>query len=410
MSDGITIRPAEPAELARYWDTAVAAFGWADPPDDMGAFLGAIVDTERMLAAVDGDAIVGVAGAFPFRMTVPGGEVDAAGVTLVGVLPSYRRRGILTRMMDRLLDDATRAGEPVAYLWASEDAIYQRFGFGLAALFADMEIERHRATFLGDPPASGRMRLLSPAEALGVLPALYETCRRQTPGAFGRSRAWWERHRFRDTSDERDGGSRLRIGVWELEGVPRGYALWRTRASWSDGVTRGRLHVSEAVGLDPVATREVWRFLFSVDLVDRVTAEHLPADHPLLYLLDEPRRLGLKFTWPLWLRVVDVEGALEGRRYASDGSVVFELVDRFRPANAGSWRLESSAGQSRCERTDAVPDLRLTANELGAVYLGDTGFGALCRAGRVEELTRGAAVRADALFRSERSPWCPEIF
>ncbi|MGH2720939.1 MAG: GNAT family N-acetyltransferase, partial [Actinomycetota bacterium] len=109
MSDGIAIRPAEPDELARYWATAAAAFGWGEPPDDMGAFLRAISAPDRMLAAMDGDDMVGVAGAFPFRMTVPGGEVPAAGVTLVGVLPSHRRRGILTRLMERLFEDAARA-------------------------------------------------------------------------------------------------------------------------------------------------------------------------------------------------------------------------------------------------------------------------------------------------------------
>ncbi|MGH2687694.1 MAG: GNAT family N-acetyltransferase [Actinomycetota bacterium] len=410
MSDGITIRPAGPEEFARYWDTAVAAFGWGEPPDDMGAFLRAISAPGRMLAAVDGDDMVAVAGAFPFRMTVPGGEVPAAGVTLVGVLPSHRRRGILTRLMERLFDDATRAGEPVAYLWASEDAIYQRFGFGMAALFADMQIERHRATFLGDPPPAGRVRLLTQEQALDVLPPLYETYRLRTPGAFARSRAWWQTHRFRDSSDEREGGSRLRIGVWECDGEARGYALWRTKANWVDGVSRARLQVAEAVGLDPEAVREVWQFLFSVDLVEVIGAEHLAADHPLQYLVHEPRRLGLKYTWPLWVRVVDAGQALEARGYAADGSLVLEVADRFRPANAGRWRLEVSGGRARCEPTSDAPDLRLTANELGATYLGGTGFGALARAGRVQEPTPGAARRADDLFRSEQAPWCPEIF
>ncbi|MGH2720223.1 MAG: sterol carrier protein domain-containing protein, partial [Actinomycetota bacterium] len=295
-------------------------------------------------------------------------------------------------------------------LWASEDAIYQRFGFGMAALFADMEIERHRTAFLGDPPPSGRMRLLTPEQALDVLPAIYETYRLRTPGAFARGRAWWETHRFRDPPDERRGGSGLRIGVWECDGAPRGYALWRTKGSWVDGASRGRLQVAEAVGLDPEAVREVWRFLFSVDLVEVIGAEHLAADHPLQYLVREPRRLRLKFTWPLWVRVLDVAPALQGRRYGADGALVLAVADRFRPASAGTWRLAASGGEARCERTDAAPDLRLTANELGAAYLGGTGFGVLARAGRVEELTPGAARRADALFRSEQAPWCPEIF
>jgi phosphoribosylformylglycinamidine (FGAM) synthase-like amidotransferase family enzyme len=47
---------------------------------------------------------------------------------------------------------------------------------------------------------------------------------------------------------------------------------------------------------------------------------------------------------------------------------------------------------------------------LGSVYLGGFSFADLLRAGRVEEVTPGAVERADALFRTDRKPWCPEIF
>jgi predicted acetyltransferase len=406
----IVLRRVEAAELGAFWDTAATAFGWPDPSADMGEWLAALVDPDRLLAAVEGEAIVGVAGAFPFRMTVPGGEVGAAGVTQVGVLPTHHRRGILTRMMDCLLDDALAAGESVAYLWASEDQIYQRFGFGMAALMADMSIERHRTAFLEDTPPAGRVRMLEPSEALDALATLYERVRLDTPGAFARSRAWWERHRLRDVPDERHGGTRLLVGIWEMDGSARAYAIWRVHSDWENGVPKSRLNVYEAVGLDPVATREIWRFVFGVDLVSRITAHHLPVDHPLQYLLAEPRRLGLRTTSPLWLRVVDVKGALEGRAWPVDDEIVFELTDRFRPGNEGRWRLETDDGKGRCERTDEAPDLRLSVNDLGAAYLGGTPLAGLAHAGRVTELTEGAVARADALFRWHRAPWCPEVF
>jgi predicted acetyltransferase len=339
--------------------------------------------------------------------------VAAAGVTLVGVLPTHRRRGILTRLMGLLFDEALAGGEPVAYLWASEDHIYQRFGFGMAALLADMEIDRQRALFREDLPPLGRVRLLEVPEALEVLPGIYERFRSRTPGAFARSRAWWEGHRLRDPPEERGGGSRLRIGLWEMDGTARGYAIWRVRPRWEDGVSRGRLEVNEAVGLDPVATREVWRFLFGIDLVETITAEHLPLDHPLQYLVAEPRRLGLRLNWPLWLRVLDVKQALEARAYAADGDLVLEVTDRFRPVNDGRWLLEVQGGRARCARTGRRADLEVSINDLGATYLGSTSFGALARAGRVlpaATSTNGALARADSLFRWGRAPWCPEIF
>jgi hypothetical protein len=44
------------------------------------------------------------------------------------------------------------------------------------------------------------------------------------------------------------------------------------------------------------------------------------------------------------------------------------------------------------------------------VYLGGFTFGELVRGSRAHELTDGAAVRADALFRTNVEPWCAEIF
>ena len=87
-------------------------FGWVPTTEDVERF-SKMLAPERMHATFDGKAIVGGAGAFTFEMTVPGGApVPCAGVTVVGVLPSHRRRGLLTRMMRAQLDDVRERGEP----------------------------------------------------------------------------------------------------------------------------------------------------------------------------------------------------------------------------------------------------------------------------------------------------------
>ena len=83
------------------------------------------LEVGRMHAALEDGKIVGGAGAFTFDLSVPGGRVPAAGVTVVAVLPTHRRRGVLTAMMRAQLDDVHARGEPVAYLWASEAPIYR---------------------------------------------------------------------------------------------------------------------------------------------------------------------------------------------------------------------------------------------------------------------------------------------
>jgi len=85
---------------------------------------------------------------------------------------------------------------------------------------------------------------------------------------------------------------------------------------------------------------------------------------------------------------------------------VIEVADAFCPWNQGRYRV--SAGS--VERTTAEAELALDVTALGTVYLGGFTFGQLVRSGRVEERRPGAAARADALFRADRAPWCPEIF
>ena len=60
--------------------------------------------------------------------------------------------------------------------------------------------------------------------------------------------------------------------------------------------------------------------------------------------------------------------------------------------------------------TDAPADLACEVASLGCVYLGGFSFAELARAMRMRELRDGALAQADALFRTDRKPWCPEIF
>jgi predicted acetyltransferase len=403
------IRACRPQELERFFRTCEAAFGYEPTDEEMERF-GRLLPAERAFAAFDGDDLVGTTGSFPFSLTVPGGEVAAGGVTMVGVLPSHRRRGILTEMMASQLLDARDRREAVAVLWASEGAIYQRFGYGSATRQAEVSIERDRARFTWPGDAVGRCRLLSLEEATKTLPDVYERVRAVTPGMYARSNEWWQSHTLADPETDRRGGGPMFRVVWEIDGQAGAYALYRLHGEWTDGLPAGWLEVREAIATSPLATRELWRFLLGVDLVQRVHALALSAHHPLFLMVTEPRRLHLAVKDALWLRIVDVAEALEARSYVLDATLVFELVDPVCPWNQGRWRLEASGGAGRLSASDAPAELRMTAADLGSVYLGGTSFRELVEAGRVEELVEGAALEATLLFTSERAPWCPEIF
>jgi predicted acetyltransferase len=390
-------------EMPEFIRLVEAAFGEEPHEHDIERW-SRTMEPERMLWVSDGDAKVATAGAFSFRLTIPGDEVRAAGVTTVGVLPSHRRRGILTQMMREQLDDVRRREEPIAILWASEASIYGRFGYGLATTAAKIEIDRDRAVFRERAEPVGATRLVTREQAEEILPDVYDRVRVTTPGMFARSRTWWQASTLADPEHSRHGAGPLFCAVLELDGEADAYALYRLKSNWDEGVPKSTLRIREVMATSPVTLREIWRFLLGVDLVGRVETWGVPRDYPLFLMMTEPRRLRMTLGDALWLRLVDLEAALAARSYAPADGVVIDVRDSFCPWNEGAWSLPEA------DRTNADPDLQLDTADLGSVYLGGFSFAELARAGRVEELREGAIERADALFRTNITPWCPEVF
>ena len=405
----VEIRTCREDELPRFLRVLESAFGHEITQENVDRHV-KLMEPDRMHAAFEGDEMVGTAGAYPFTFTVPGARIPAAGVTMVGVPPSHRRRGILRKLMRAQLDEVHERGEPVAVLWASEDAIYQRFGYGMASLQGQIEVSRDHSTFLRDAAPVGRMRLVDVDEALKVLPGIYERVAENTPGMFVRSEEWWRSHRLPDPEQQREGGGPMWRAVLDIDGRPEGYALYRVHSKWEKGVNTGHTMAIEAMGVTPLAIREVWRFLFGVDLMQTIHGWLLPTDHPLVLSMTEPNRMRFMLVDTLWLRIVDVPGALGARRYEGTGSVVMEIADDFCSWNAGRWRIDVTDGVASVKPSSDEPDLGLDIADLGAAYLGAFSFTQLMRARRVEELRPGALARADALFRTDIAPWCPEIF
>ena len=405
----VDIRPAREDEFELFGRTIAAAFG-DELSQELLERIRRVVDLDRNIVAVDGGELVGTAEALRLTLTVPGGQVAAAGVTAVGVLPSHRRRGILTRLMQRQLEDIRGWSEPVAVLWASEASIYHRFGYGLASRNARIDADRARFVFQQPSEPAGRTRLVGHEEALDLLPGIYDRVRAVTPGFYVRSPDWWDALTLADTEHERGGAGPVFRAVLELDEQPEAYALYRVRRGRGLGVAASTLVVQEAIATSPLSTREIWRFLFGIDLIDRVEARRLAPDHPLFLLAAEPPRLNFSLGDGLWLRLVDVPAALSARAYAGEGSLVFDVADAFCPWNEGRWSLVAARSGASVESVDRAADLRVTAADLGAVYLGGFSFSDLVRAGRVEEVAVGAVAKADTLFRTDRAPWCPEFF
>jgi predicted acetyltransferase len=401
----VEIRPCEPAEV-REGLTPIFHFFGRLPSDEAVERLGGLFEPGRLHAAWENSKAVGGAGAFSFTLTVPGGRVPAAGVTVVGVLPTHRRRGILRSMMRVQLDDVHERAEPVAYLWASEETIYGRFGYGVASLAGELKLARNHSAFAAPLEQRGQVRLVPLADARAPVADVYERVAAETPGMFARTDAWWDGRRLKDAEWQRGDAGELQCAVVDLDGRAQAYGFYRVRLTWDAGSSTGTTIVVEALGTTPQATAEIWRYLLDVDWMDEVTAGLLPIDHPLFLLLAEPRRMRFRVGDALWVRLVDIAAALEARSFAGDGEVVIEIDDAFCPWNEGRWRV----GAAGVDRTDAAAELRCDVIVLGSVYLGGFTWAQHARALRVEELQEGAIARADALFGTDRAPWCPEIF
>jgi predicted acetyltransferase len=363
-----------------------------------------VLPFERMHAAFEGGEIVGGAGAFPFELSVPGNVLPCGGVTVVGVYPTHRRRGVLRAMMDAQLRDIHEREEPIAALWASEETIYGRFGYGLAAWAGEIKLPRVWNDYAVPFERHGQTRFVTAEEAATLFPPVWDALMYERPGVFQRTKPWWELRRLRMPDEEKSNPKRF--VVLELDGSVQAYAIYRLHHSFEDGASTAGLEVSEVIGTSPQATAEMWRFLLDIDWYATLEASLLPVDHALFTLLATPRRARYRMIDSLWMRLVDVGAGLSGRAYANDGAIVFDVRDAVCPWNEGRWKLEGGVAA----RTDASADLALDASALGSAYLGAVSFAQLREGFRLEELSDGAAQRADAIFEWRPLPWCPEIF
>jgi predicted acetyltransferase len=401
----VEIRTIAPEEFDAYVHALTAAFGGHARPQDIERER-TVAEIDRSLAAYDGEEIVGGASAASFVLTVPGGFVRAAGVTGVGVKPTHRRQGINTAMMRRQLEDIRVGGEPVAILYASEGSIYGRYGYGVGSFRCSIDIQRGRTAFVRGYQPSGRTRLLDREEALKAFLPLYDRVRAERPGGIELDATWFG-HRFAESEWGGEERKWFYVAHEGRDGLDA-YAVYEVKVGESHH--RRDLVVEEVQASSPQGYADIWRYLFDVDLIAGIAAHGRPLDEPLLHLVREPERLQLKVEDALWVRLVDVPAALEGRVYGREGRVVFEVRDPFCPWNEGRFALEGGPDGASCVSTDDDADIVLTVNELGGAYLGGVSFRQLYRAGRVTGERSGALALADSMFGWDPAPWCSFVF
>lgn len=389
-------------EVPAWCRTMIQTFG-GDPAADAVApeRLRALIRIPgRAWGAFDGGHCVGTAATFEHRVSLPGGGAIAmAGLTMVTVRPTHRRRGILRGLIDLHLADQRANGEPVSGLWASESSIYSRFGYGLATECEDLAVDA-RGMEVALRGTADTIEELDDAMVTGLLGPVFGQIAGHRAGLISRSPAWWAWRRLRERDDMRKGASPRRYHAAWRDGVVTGWIASRQRFGWTEGgLPSGSFEIDELFAVDPRAEASLWRFACAVDLFPTVKYWNAPTDTLLPWLVADPRRIRRLRTDGMWVRVEDVAASFAARNYAADGRIVLGVDDR-------SYALEVQGGVAQCAETTEPPTLVSDRATLGSLLLGGVSPFVLARAGRLD----GDVVTAQRLFPWPTPPWTAEIF
>lgn len=385
-----------------------------DPESDTAFF-----EWDRAWGARSDGALAAIYVVFSFGITVPArlpgpaAVIPAAGLSWVAVHPDHRRRGLLSAMIRHHLEDVHESGraEAVSCLFASETAIYGRYGYGLSTDCVRLTLPAKSAlrALPGPGDVKTRFENLDRAQHDDVIQVVYDAACLLRPGHTIRSKAHWTRQLDDRPSRRPAGAENLKILVAERHGRPIGYAVLRRTPSWGQHGPEGKVTVSDFQAVDPQSAYALWRRVLDFDLMEEVTTPLLAPDDPLVVWAGECAPIAQPVQG-LWTRLVDVGAALRARGYAVDVDVVLDVSDQLCPWNSGRWRLAADTDGATCDRTTAAADLSLDVRELGSAYLGGTTFAGLGAAGLVQELTKGALAACSLAWRSNLMPATPYMF
>ena len=409
----IEIRPATASEMGQLGLMGAYSYGGAfgDGPDNVVA---TGTRPEWTLCAfdigmkrADGQPTMATSfSAFPFTTRVNGNAVSLAGISTVGTRPEYRRQGLVRKIMTQAFADQYERGQCLAGLWASQAAIYQRYGFaasgGLREYRVDTADIRLHPNFEVLP--------ISRFEGIEVLDAVREVYKRfiaQRTGYLHRGKSLWLNNVFTPPSE--DGPAYVAL-AGSLE-APTGYLIYTLRAGRVAHRARAQeICIRDFAWLDLPSYGSLWHYLARHDLVGRVVWSRAPLDDPAADVFVEPRLLHSQDLEGSWWRVVDVKTALGQRGYDVEGSLVLAITeDELAPWNNGRWRLDVGPDGAGVQATDAPADIELSVRALSSLYSGHRSARHLANAGLLAGEARTVA-NFDQMMRSRFAPHCPDHY
>ncbi len=411
----LEIRPYREEETEAFFRVPAIVFGnYTGQPHDPARSAGMVPDWS--LCAFEDGELATAYGAFPLGMRLNGAKVSVAGVSFVGTLPQFRRRGHLRKIMEADLKRRyEERREPLAILLASMAAIYQRYGYAVVSSAVRYVIDPRYINFAPSlPKATGTWREGSKDE-LPMLMDMYRAFSGPRNGYLHRGHVMWEQQQLGIGGDPGGGppfGPSI-ISIYEERGEPKGYALWAAKwfPTFDDGAGPGqRVWVRDLIWQTPSAYRAAWDLFRTFDLAVRVIMDNMPVDDPAPHLMLDPRELNATHRDWLLGRIIDVERALPLRPYGAEGRVIFELRDEMCPWNAGRWALDAAPEGSKLTRTKESPQLTLDVSGLVQLLFGQVSPTDAVRCGRAEAAPDAPLPLWDAIWRTEYAPASSNMF
>ncbi|MFV1992027.1 MAG: GNAT family N-acetyltransferase [Acidimicrobiales bacterium] len=401
----LELRPITDDERRPFVIALENAFGDV-PEDDVVDAWSEILEVDRTLIATDGGLIVANSGAWSLSLGVPGGpRVPMAAVTAVGVAPTHRRQGLLTRMMAQLHEQAREREEPIAGLSASDSGIYGRFGYGTATRCASAKFNTNRANPAESYSPSGTMRMVDVVDSFDVIKSIRRKYEVYQVGESTRSDDLIQIELNEGVTFDKGNGSPQMAIHRSAAGEDDGYIKFRRKGTWSEnGLSQGTLNVRDLAWSSQAVFADLWRFVIDIDLVETVTTHRFgPIDNALWHTFAEPRQIQITGVADmLWLAILDVPSALAARTYEQANGLVIAvpMVD----GSTQTVELEGSPKGATCVTTTREPDVIVPQQQLSSIYLGDQSAIALHEVGLIEgELS--AVERLAGMFKTQRLPY-----
>lgn len=341
----------------------------------------------------------------PLTMRFNGGGIPFSGVTCVGSLPQYRRRGHLRKIMCQHFEQLHEKGEKhIAVLWASLAAIYQRYGYAIVSTRHTYTVEPRYIQFAQPQRPSGNLREANEG-GFELLSALYTRFIEDRIGYIQRPKGMWEYV----VLVQPPAGHTLVRTVYEEGGEPLGYMIYVSWPQPGGSATGHHIGIRDLVWLTPSAYQALWENLATMDLMADINWQRAPADDPLPNLLLEPRKLNATAADELLARIVDVK-ALTQRRYQQEGMLTFELIDDVCPWNSNRWKLEATMEGSRIAATRQSAQVTLPASTLALLAFGQVSPTEASRMGRLDVLKPDVLPLWDNVMRTMYKPACVDMF